>query len=129
MTYPSGWGNSSWQTSESAWANYAPPTVSAYDGQPWPESERYQLAVRRAEARYRFYKKLLLFITINAALWFVAIVIGATSRTHPVWAFIWPLWFTVPSGLRLLHYYVQNLVLDESARRRLLEDELRRLRY
>ena len=90
-----------------------------------PEAEAYRRAVKRVNARLAFRKHLTIYLMVNAVLWTIAIIGllngGSLGRT------LWPMWTTLFWGIGVMVQYYQVYGQDEERRKRMVEEELRRM--
>ncbi len=124
------YGNpSNWPPPPGSEPRFSPAYESASGYSDPSQSEAYQEAVKRVEAKLAFYKHLALFLIINLLLWVFAI------RTLPASATVfYPMWVTLFWGLGLLWHWRAVFVytsfrVSQHRRQRMIERELRRMKY
>ena len=94
-----------------------------YPPMPQPIDPR-RLAERKVNARLAFYRHLRTFVAVNAFLWLIAIVTLPVSHAH-----FWPVYITLFWGLGLFFQYRRTFGQSDRQRRRMIEEEMRRMKY
>ena len=97
-------------------------------GYPYPPMPQpidpQRMAERKVNARLAFYRHLRTFVAVNAFLWFIAIVTLPIGHVH-----FWPVYITLFWGMGLFFQYRRTFGQSDRQRRRMIEEEMRRMKY